>query len=373
MEKNGPVFRVMSPMLTDLLANWRHAMGKTDKIKNPLSRFVRHADNMIVMHKDDDVYRYVHYGKTLAGNFDQELSGSTADLLPIDALPADRRALLCAEYDIVKRTGSPLWRSYSAAIVRGRLEAWQRLVLPVGGGKLVAAAYPANIPMEDDHDDQGATLLRMILERVPVVLDAEGRVIDLALSSKAYSDLYGDLDEDGSVLGEASHDAMTGVCSVRHFERLSMLELRHAQRMGRSFSVLLIDLDDFSKINGAFGRSVGDDAIKMLVGALKKTVRDFDIVGRVGGEEFAIGLVNADAKSAERVCDRLHSLVKKEKMLLSDGREVKVTISIGAVSTTTNQKKDTSINLPGLTDLLARAQIALHHAKAEGGDRIIVG
>lgn len=373
MDKNGPVFRVMSPMLTDLLANWRHAMGKMDKVKAPLSRFVRHADNMIVMQKEDEFYRYIHYGKVLAGNFDQELSGSTADLLPIDALPADRRALLCAEYDIVKRTGSPLWRSYSAAIVRGRVEAWQRLVLPVGGGKLVAAAYPANIPMEDDDDDQGATLLRMILERVPVVLDAEGRVIDLALSSKAYSDLYGDLDEDGSVSGEASHDSMTGVCSVRHFERLSMLELRHAQRMGRSFSILLIDLDDFSKINSAFGRSVGDDAIKMLVGALKKTVRDFDIVGRVGGEEFAIGLVNADAKSAERVCDRLHSLIKKEKMILSDGREVKVTVSIAAVSTTTNQKKDTSINLPGLTDLLARAQIAVHHAKAEGGNRIVVG
>lgn len=68
-------------------------------------------------------------------------------------------------------------------------------------------------------------------------------------------------------------------------------------------------------------------------------MRDFDIVGRVGGEEFAIGLVNADARSAERVCERLHSLIKKEKMLLPDGREVKVTVSIGAVSTTTNQKK----------------------------------
>ena len=97
-----------------------------------------------------------------------------------------------------------------------------------------------------------------------------------------------------------------------------------AQRNNYAISILMIDIDDFKKINDTYGHQAGDEVLKVVSGCIRKNIRKSDLVGRFGGEEFIVFLVNANDKSVLNLAEKLRKSIE-----LLDIISVKVTVSIG--------------------------------------------
>ncbi len=357
------IFGVMHRRLAQLLTDWREAFLSAGGIVEPLKVFSAYADNLLLVAVDGSCCRYVHYGSVFAAHFGADLTGQTIDLVPPEILPADRREMLEFEYAVANRTQRPLWRSYTALFDHGRVETWQRLVLPAGGGQLVVGAFRVEEPRPSpDQDTESASgLLRLVAERLPVVIDAEGRVLDLALSLKAFGDTRQHMAELEML---ASRDGLTGAANLRHFHHLAGLELEHGYRMGRAFSILALDIDHFKTINDSWGHAAGDEALRAFVATCRTALRELDILGRCGGEEFAVALPNTGEDAARAIAERLRRQV--EGLVVRPGPEVelRLTVSIGIA---TQQPGAAPLSV---SELLARADTALYRSKAEGRNRV---
>jgi diguanylate cyclase (GGDEF)-like protein len=207
----------------------------------------------------------------------------------------------------------------------------------------------------------GVALLRLLIERVPVVVDSEGSIQELALSLEAFSDTQQQMAE----LEEwATLDALTGVANLRHFHHPAGLELDHAYRMGRSISVLALDIDHFKKINDNWGHATGDEALKAFAIACRRALREPDILGRVGGEEFAVALPNTRTDEAQMIAERLRRQVEAVSIPLAQGGTVSFTVSIGIATSVPAAR--TKTQRPNIRTLLALADAALYRSKAGG-------
>ena len=353
---------VMDARLLDLLARWR-AAGAGGVIAEPTSCFAAHVENLLVIHMDGTGNRYSHYGSAFTRHFGADLTGCVIDVLPADILPAERRGMLEFEYTFARRVNRPLWRSYTA-LFGDRTETWQRLVLPMGDTRLVVGAYAV---APEATDDRAAALLRLVIERVPVVLDPEGGIQDLALSLRTFCDTQQHVAE-LEVL--ATRDSLTGVANPRHFHHLAGLELDHARRMGRSFSLLALDIDHFKTVNDRWGHAAGDEALKAFVAACRVALREYDILGRVGGEEFAVALPNTGLDGARLIAERLRRQVEEMVVRPAKGDMFDLTVSVGVATRGTADP----LGLPGLDvpGLLEQADAALYRAKAAGRNRVMV-
>ena len=353
---------VMDARLLDLLTRWR-AAGAEAVIAEPAVHFASHADNLLVIDSDRSSNRYSHYGAAFTRHFGADLTGCVIDVLPTDILPAERRGMLEFEYTFARRVKRPLWRSYTALFDDGT-ETWQRLVLPAGGDRLVVGAYPV---AADAADDPATSLLRLVIERVPVVLDETGGISDLALSLRAFCDTQQHVAE-LEVL--ATRDSLTGVANLRHFHHLAGLELDHARRMGRSFALLALDIDHFKSVNDQWGHAAGDEALKAFVAACRVALREYDILGRVGGEEFAVALPNTAPDGARVIAERLRRQVEEMVVRPAKGQMFDLTVSVGVVACGASDPPSTAaLDIPAL---LAQADAALYRAKAAGRNRVVV-
>lgn len=154
----------------------------------------------------------------------------------------------------------------------------------------------------------------------------------------------------------ASTDQLTGLANRREVDRA----LR-AAREG-TVAVALVDVDHFKAVNDTWGHDVGDVVLQAVAGRLRRVLRDADVVGRWGGEEFVALLAGADVDGAGVVCERVRAAVS-QPLSLDRGPDA-VTISIGvAVGETTAHR---------IEDLLREADQALYRAKAGGRNRVIV-
>ncbi len=357
--------QVMDARLFDLFSRWQSAFLPTGEVKDPLDSFAVHKDNLLIIDIDGSHIRYSYYGQGFVEQFGTDLTGQVIDVLPTDILPVERRGMLEFEYTFAHRVQRPLWRSYTAALEDGETQTWQRLVLPAGGSRLVVGVYahpPGDMDGLDD-SDTATGLLRLLIERVPVVVDPHGRVQDLALSLKAFSDTQQHVAE-LEIL--ATRDALTGVANLRHFHHQAALELDHARRMGRNFSLLALDIDHFKRINDTWGHATGDEALKAFVGACKLALRELDILGRCGGEEFAVALPNTGTDAAMVIADRLRQQVEQIKLPLPKGEILSFTVSVG-VATAQPSENGTFPTVPAL---LGRADKALYRSKTEGRNRV---
>jgi diguanylate cyclase (GGDEF)-like protein len=348
------VARVMDSRLSALFADWRR--GGTGGF-DPAARFAAHSDHLLVIEAEGGTNRYSHYGQAFAACFGIDLTGQVIDFLPPEILAADRRFMLEFEYGFVRGTGRPLWRSYTALFGQDLRQTWQRLVLPAGNGRLVVGAYPVDTP---NAGDSAETLLRLVIDRVPVVLGEDGGISDMALS-------LGDFCDTGVHLAEleelASKDSLTGTSNRRHFMHLAALELDHARRMGRSFALLALDIDHFKRINDTWGHAAGDEALKAFTNACRQGLREYDILGRVGGEEFAVALPNTGLDGAKVIAERLRAAVEELVVRPAKGDLFDLTVSIGIAVL---GEDDSSVS-----ELLARADKALYTAKAMGRNRVV--
>lgn len=158
----------------------------------------------------------------------------------------------------------------------------------------------------------------------------------------------------------ATYDALTGAYNRRLFMDRAEEELSQSRRNGQTFSLLLIDLDHFKRINDNYGHASGDEALRFASQCVRDAVRDYDIFGRVGGEEFALVLSGIDQAQALQICNRLREAMAAGS-LCHNKHHFGFTMSGGLA---TARAGDT------ITSLLSDADAALYRAKEAGRNRI---
>ncbi len=158
----------------------------------------------------------------------------------------------------------------------------------------------------------------------------------------------------------SSVDPLCQIFNRRHFFKLSEQALLDARRDEAPLSLLYIDIDDFKRINDLYGHPYGDEILVDFTRCVKDILRVPDIFARIGGEEFAVTLSNADAEEAARVAQRIIDHIA-EMNTLRRPDEMPYSVSIGVATLRDSDK--------GLDELIQRADQALYRAKQEGKNR----
>ena len=163
----------------------------------------------------------------------------------------------------------------------------------------------------------------------------------------------------------ARTDAKTGLINAVTWEREAAAELAVARRVGEPAAVLLLDIDHFKRVNDTHGHLVGDEVLRGVAGVLRHQSRDGrDLIGRFGGEEFAVFLPGLDATEAPRAAERLRQSVA-ELVTPVGGELVQVTVSVGVAVADPAETSDVTV-----PELLASADVGLYQAKAQGRDQV---
>ncbi len=159
----------------------------------------------------------------------------------------------------------------------------------------------------------------------------------------------------------AEKDFLTGVFNRRAFLGLLDKAGSLAHRTQSALPVLLLDLDHFKQINDRFGHRVGDEALRHFVAVAHACLRKHDVLGRMGGEEFAVFLPQTSRDDAQRVSERLRSLVAAQP-LMSEHGPVVLTVSIGMAMCQPGEAPESALH---------RADQAMYQAKESGRNRVV--
>ena len=157
-------------------------------------------------------------------------------------------------------------------------------------------------------------------------------------------------------------DALTGLHNRRYLETHLKTLVEEARTSGRPLSVLVTDIDFFKRINDTYGHDAGDLVLKEFAGRMKRNTRAMDLACRFGGEEFVIVMPETELRRAFKVGERLRACVAAESFRLADGRQVRVTASVGLA---TLAPEDANPQV-----LFKRADEALYAAKRAGRNRV---
>jgi diguanylate cyclase (GGDEF)-like protein len=168
----------------------------------------------------------------------------------------------------------------------------------------------------------------------------------------------------------ATTDEKTGLFNTTGWHLLASRELARAQRSSRStFGVLMIDLDFFKLINDAHGHLAGDTVLRAVAATIKSAVRDYDSVGRFGGEEFVVLLPDIGPAAVLTVAERIRSAIESLKVEYEDGTHLRVIDALSAsIGVATYPDGGTAVER-----LLQAADKALYRAKDAGRNRVVDG
>jgi diguanylate cyclase (GGDEF)-like protein len=160
---------------------------------------------------------------------------------------------------------------------------------------------------------------------------------------------------------QALVDGLTGIANRRQCEDSLRSEIARAERLGTPLTLVIADLDDFKAVNDIHGHTTGDDVLREFAAVLRGTVRDSDLAGRWGGEEFLLLLPGADAVGGGQLADRIRETLSERSFLGRDGEVVTVTCSFGVAQhrRTDNERA-----------LFSAADQALYRAKRDGKNRV---
>jgi len=168
----------------------------------------------------------------------------------------------------------------------------------------------------------------------------------------------------------ATTDSLTGASNRRHFMDRGEEELHRAKRYGRPLAILAMDLDHFKNINDTYGHSAGDAALQHFTLYCMSVLREEDVFGRIGGEEFAVVLPEGSHDGAVEAAERIRVSLE-ENPFDANGTEVYLSVSIGVAACPT-ENEDCTMFEEGFQALLARADKALYAAKDKGRNRVEV-
>lgn len=205
----------------------------------------------------------------------------------------------------------------------------------------------------------------------------DGRVIDISISSRALYDdsgafagvegVYRDVTQRKMLERElqrlATTDPLTNIANRRSFLEQAEQIFKSSQRYHTSFTMMMLDLDFFKAINDKYGHLGGDSVLARFASTVGQELRDSDLFGRLGGEEFCVLLQQVDKDEAlivaERIRERIQSLMFKD----SSGESFPLTVSIGVTSYVDGDER--------LAKLLERADKALYQAKNSGRNKVV--
>jgi diguanylate cyclase (GGDEF)-like protein len=165
------------------------------------------------------------------------------------------------------------------------------------------------------------------------------------------------------LLNEARADAKTGLLNAATWEREAGAEIARAVRTSSPLAVALLDLDRFKQINDTYGHLLGDEVLRAIADTMTGVLREYDLAGRFGGEEFVMLLPQTRATDAFRIAERVRAHIARLPIDSPTGERVQVTASIGVAALDAGSSRE-------LTDLLAAADAALYRAKASGRDQV---
>jgi len=258
-------------------------------------------------------------------------------------------------------------RQVAPGTVRLLMSAWvdhERLVKAINEGQVNGfLEKPISPGRLMAHVSQFSQLCGLIRQRDHAVeqLEIQNRVLESLVSERTR-----ELEDKNRQLERlATRDPLTGLYNRRYIEGKLDEETARARRYGPPLSVVVLDLDDFKKVNDTLGHAVGDEVLVAVASRLRQDVRQVDVVGRMGGEEFIVILPNTPATSAIVMGERIRSQVSQlDSVLKADGSPLRMTIS-GGISQF--RKDDASPK-----EMLERADRVLYQAKREGKNRIVV-
>jgi diguanylate cyclase (GGDEF)-like protein len=159
---------------------------------------------------------------------------------------------------------------------------------------------------------------------------------------------------------QAHIDALTGATARAQFMALAEQELTRSRRYGRPLALLILDIDYFKVVNDTYGHPAGDLALQVLVQRCRHSLRDVDILGRLGGEEFCILMPETESKQAFQAAERLRHVISELEVPLEPPFQLTVSIGVAILG-----DADTCINM-----LLSRADQALYKAKQTGRNKV---
>lgn len=159
----------------------------------------------------------------------------------------------------------------------------------------------------------------------------------------------------------ASHDHLTGVLNRRSFQQHARDRITDAEKQNRPVAVLMLDIDKFKSINDTHGHAAGDQVLTAFADIIRASLRDTDLIGRLGGEEFGVVIIDCSREQAILIAERIRSAFEGSAMELLAGHSVSTTVSIGI-----SFADDFPVTLDAL---LRNADAALYRAKNDGRNR----
>ena len=166
-------------------------------------------------------------------------------------------------------------------------------------------------------------------------------------------------------LKQARYDELTGLLNYRTvMEKLSEY-FTLAERNEQDLSIAMVDIDNFKKVNDTYGHPIGNEVLRELAKIMKNSFREVDIVGRYGGEEFIIGMVNTDIEKARQAAERFRENVEKNDWTKIH-EDLSITVSVGVSSSKTGKSKRSVL------EIIEAADEALYVAKRTGKNKVVV-
>ena len=161
---------------------------------------------------------------------------------------------------------------------------------------------------------------------------------------------------------DSTKDFLTGLYNTRQFDKMLNLAFERTLENKEKLSCLMIDIDHFKKVNDTYGHAIGDLVLKELGQILKKNTRLFDVVGRIGGEEFCILLFDCSKDQTFEIARGINKAVQNHKFKIGDNEFINITVSIGVAI-----YPDTTSNIE---DIKEKADMALYKAKHSGRNKV---
>jgi diguanylate cyclase (GGDEF)-like protein/PAS domain S-box-containing protein len=160
----------------------------------------------------------------------------------------------------------------------------------------------------------------------------------------------------------AQIDALTGLNNRRHFYELAEQEIVRTRRYGKPLAIMMLDVDHFKPVNDTYGHPAGDTVLQRLSAVCRQTMREIDVIGRVGGEEFSILLPEVSGAQALEAAERLRAAVAATVVQLEHDVSISFTVSIGVSALVETDA--------GVAAMLKRADEAMYAAKNSGRNRV---
>lgn len=245
------------------------------------------------------------------------------------------------------------------------VEEWHRLTLsPEEAERITSMVYenmrkalsrqevPPTLEMEVRCKDDSRKILQ--LQYVPIDDRGMTLFIDVTEQKRLEHELK----------RQAMTDPLTGIRNRRHYMLGAEKEFARFMRYNHSFALLMIDLDHFKRVNDRYGHDAGDTVLRFLANEIKNDLREVDIFGRLGGEEFSLLLPETTVECAQVVAERIRKRMEASQIQYGDDL-IRVTISIGLALASQGDEM--------LDDILRRADAALYEAKSQGRNRVVLG